>query len=202
MLRLLTVFFAIMLCSFVPMHDTEQAILPHVYHQTNNSHYCQYEVKDFFIFFADRVGTAAEISDAQSKVEAYRTANTLTSNTQRGKNIGFVEGSITNAGITRSFTISNTVKISNSGIVPDPNIFTPIVVNGYLRNTDSEYQMLSLLAKDNFNAVRGSVFSTATGTLKIASERAYCASCNDVIKVQFKRMFPNVNLIFVSGWIL
>jgi hypothetical protein len=201
MLRLLTIFFGMLLSSFVPVNNSIQANFSNCSLQSDHTHNCQQETNKFLYFFADRVGTAAEIADAQSKVEAYRTTNTLTSNTQRSKNIGFVEGSITNAGVTRNFTITNTANISNSGLVPDPNIFTAIVVNGYLRNTDSEYQMLSLLAKNNFSAARGSIFSAATGTIKVASERAYCASCNDVIKVQFKRMFPNVNLIFVSGWV-
>jgi The BURPS668_1122 family of deaminases len=201
MLRLLTVLLAMVLCSFVSVHNSSPAHLPHTCNHHHNDHSCQQDPNGLWSFFADRTGTAAEIADAQSKVEAYRTANVLTSNTQRAKNIGFVEGSITNAGVTRNFTISNTVAISNSGLSPDPNIFTATIVNGYLRVTDSEYQMLSLIAKNSFGAVRGSVFSTATGTIKVASERAYCASCSDVIKVQFKRMFPNVNLVFVSGWV-
>jgi The BURPS668_1122 family of deaminases len=203
MLRLLTVFLAMVLCSFVPAHNNNStAFLPNPSHICHHHHDCQQDPNGLWSFFADRNGTAAEIADAKSKVEAHRTANTLTSNTQRGKNIGFVEGSITNGGVTRNFTLTNTVTISNSGLSPDPNIFTATVVNGYLRVTDSEYQMLSLLAKNSFSAVRGSVFSAATGTIKVASERAYCASCSDVIKVQFKQMFPNVNLVFVSGWVV
>jgi hypothetical protein len=198
MTRIVSILLALLLCAFTtPGHIPATLAYVadiHEHHDCNHHHYSLWERP-----FADRDGTPAEKTDAFNKIEAYRTANALTSNTQRGKNIGYVEGSITNAGVTKSFTINNTAAISNSGLIPEPNIFTATIVGGYLRITDSEYQMLSLLAKNNYSAVRGSVFTGATGTLKIVSERIYCASCNDVCRVQFKRMFPNVNLIFISG---
>lgn len=198
MTRLFSILLLVALCSFTTTRNVPQ--IQHNEHAFCSSHHHHHATGlSLFSFFADRDATAAEKQDAFNKIEAYRTANNLTSNTKRGSNLGYVEGSITNAGVTRTFTINTTAILSNSGIVPDPNIFTAITVGTYVRTTDSEYQMLSLLAKNNFSAVRGSVFTGATGTIKIVSERPYCASCDDVSRVQFKRMFPNVNLIFVSG---
>jgi hypothetical protein len=195
MLRISAIILLVILSSFTtrkgsPAGLHNKSLCTAHYHHTINFFFSPYSVRE---------GTAAEKLDAFNKIEAYRTANALTSNTQRGKNIGYVEGSITNGGVTKTFSISNTVAISNSGLSPNPTIFTTSFVNGYDRFTDSEYQMLSLLAKNNYGAVKGSVFSAATGTVKIVSERIYCTSCDNVARVQFKNMFPNVNLIFISG---
>jgi hypothetical protein len=200
MIRISFIIMLVVLSSFATTRNVSVAV-SHDHAVCTEHHHHNITAGDFLRPFADRDGTAAEKTDAFNKIEAYRTANALTSNTQRGKNIGYVEGSITNAGVTKTFTLANTVAISNSGLVPDPNIFTATIVNGYLRTTDSEYQMLSLLAKNQFGAARNSVFTAATGTVKIVSERPYCASCNDVSRLQFKRMFPNVNLIFIGGTI-
>lgn len=62
--------------------------------------------------------------------------------------------------------------------------------------------MLNQLARD-LGATPGvpianQVNSSITGTIKIVSERAYCASCQGVIQ-KFNELFPGVEVTLIDG---
>lgn len=81
-------------------------------------------------------------------------------------------------------------------------VFDPIEIQGvngrtWLRDTDSEFQMLNDLA-NSLGASKGKTYEGVIGNLKIVSENPYCASCRGVIQ-QFNQMFPNVNLTLING---
>lgn len=66
----------------------------------------------------------------------------------------------------------------------------------WIRNADTEYVMLSEIAK-KLGAKRGGVYKTIKGEIKIVSELPYCASCQGVIQ-DFSRMFPNVKIVLID----
>ncbi len=135
--------------------------------------------------------TTDEIAEATTKIKNYRIGNNL-----KGKNIGYLEGSV------NSNTIDNKMWLSGNVIDGEPQIYEAISVTGnsggtWLRNTDSEYKMLNKLA-ESLGAVKSGKYPNITGELKIVSENPYCASCTGIIQ-QFHEMYPNVKLILVDG---
>lgn len=135
--------------------------------------------------------TVEEIAEAKNKIKNYRTANNL-----KGKNIGYIDGSIGGK------TMENKMWRSGSVAEGEPQIFKAIEVEGanggtWLRNTDSEYKMLNNLAND-LGGVSGGKYPNIIGELKIISELPYCASCTGIIQ-QFNEMYPNVKLILIDG---
>jgi hypothetical protein len=65
-------------------------------------------------------------------------------------------------------------------------------VGGYDRQFDSEVKLLEDFAQ-NYHKT-----PNIEATLKLVSERSFCASCSGVVK-QFKKMFPKVTLNVVDG---
>ncbi len=68
------------------------------------------------------------------------------------------------------------------------NFFTPQRVTHSIRDADSEYKILEAFAAKYQNNRR------IKGTIHIVTELEDCQSCRDVIRKQFKRMFPNVDI--------
>ena len=90
--------------------------------------------------------------------------------------------------------------VSSGPPVPEnQRIFEAAEVGGWEWYTDSEYKMLNQLARD-LGATPGgnNVNPAVSGTLKIVSERPYCASCQGVIQ-QFNQLFPNVEITLIDG---
>lgn len=58
-------------------------------------------------------------------------------------------------------------------------------VDGYFRDVDAEYKILSDIAKSLGDD------KSATGIIKLLTERPPCNSCADVIK-QFTNKYPNI----------
>lgn len=140
--------------------------------------------------------TADEVAEATAVIRNYRTSI----GEPEGGNYGYLEGTAGSETCTGSMVRSSAPEDS------DPAIFTALKVNSkqeidgtgaWLRVTDSEYKMLSDLAK-KLGANKGEVYPNVTGELKIVSENKYCPSCSGVIS-QFNKMFPNLKLILVDG---
>ena len=72
--------------------------------------------------------------------------------------------------------------------------FEPSVVDGYLRQYDSEYKVLSALAGDLEGRYGVAGARTVTGRLYLYSERNLCASCADVLR-QFQERFPGITVV-------
>ncbi len=134
--------------------------------------------------------TTLEIEAATARIKEFRAKG------GSAGNYGYLNGNV------KGQSVNN--KIWGSGQVTDvePQIFDAFQVPGsngvpFLRNTDSEYKMLNKLASD-LGGVKGNVYTSITGELKIVSELPFCSSCRGVIK-QFNEMFPNVKIIVVNG---
>jgi hypothetical protein len=98
--------------------------------------------------------------------------------------------------------IPNNIVSSGAPVPVSDRIFDAVDVGGWERYTDSEYKMLNQLAKD-LGATPGvpiadQVKSGITGSIKIVSEKPYCASCQGVIH-QFNQMFPEVEITLIDG---
>ncbi|MFL0801540.1 MAG: DUF637 domain-containing protein [Agarilytica sp.] len=128
-----------------------------------------------------------EILDSAVKIKLHR----LDINRPSSGNFGYLEGEVAGVQVDARMWSSGPADIAT-----EPQIFEAVEV-GWLRNTDSEYKMLNRLA-DDLGGVSGNTYPSITGTLRIVSERAYCASCQGVIQ-QFNNMFPNINLVLIDG---
>ncbi|MFY0600435.1 MAG: hypothetical protein JXR03_12250 [Cyclobacteriaceae bacterium] len=129
-----------------------------------------------------------EIADAVTRIKQHR----IDVNKPSSGNLGHLDGNINGSAVDN--------KMWSSGPADpniEPQIFDATEVGGWVRNTDSEFKMLNKLA-DDLGGVKGQTYPHVNGTLKIVSERAYCASCQGVIQ-QFNEMFPNIELILVDG---
>ncbi|CAL2075137.1 Fibronectin type III domain protein [Tenacibaculum sp. 190524A05c] len=67
----------------------------------------------------------------------------------------------------------------------------------WIRNADTEYVMLSEIAK-KLGAKAGKTYPNITGEIKIISELPYCMSCQGVIQ-DFSMMFPNVKVVLIDN---
>lgn len=129
-----------------------------------------------------------EIADAVTRIKQHR----IDVNKPSSGNFGHLDGDINGSAVDN--------KMWSSGPADpniEPQIFDATEVGGWVRNTDSEFKMLNKLA-DDLGGVKGQSYPDVNGTLKIVSERPYCASCQGVIQ-QFNEMFPNIELILVDG---
>ena len=134
-------------------------------------------------------GNPSEFNQARTKIADYRGKG-------KGGNYGYLEGEIgsikLNGDIVKSKPFNKSIQ----------QIFDPIEVQGangriWIRDTDSEFQMLNDLAT-RLGATKGKTYEGIIGRLKIVSENPYCASCKGVIQ-QFNQMFPNVDLTLING---
>lgn len=145
-------------------------------------------------------GTDEMLVNAKNRISKYRLD--MKGKKKLGGNLGYLEGEL------NGVPIDNKI-VSSGPNFDNPDIFDPKYVNNsneikpgpvdgaYLRTTDSEFQMLSDLAKE-FKLERGHVYDKYTGTIKVVSELPYCGSCSGVID-QFSKMLPNVKIILVNG---
>ncbi len=111
----------------------------------------------------------------------------LTSNNQLRRNVAIGEGHVDGADIGEIIGVSGA---RGPGVeMPENPIFATTTV-GHPRDLDSEVFVLENLAL--------SLTPESTGTIRLLSERTFCASCQGVI-FQFREMFPNINLVVRSG---
>ena len=73
---------------------------------------------------------------------------------------------------------------------PTVETFKAKEVDGYIRNSDSEYKL--------FNYIATQKQPSDTFTVNMLSERCMCESCMDVME-QFKKMYPNATINMVSN---
>lgn len=136
---------------------------------------------------------------AKTKIADYRIA--MKEKKKLGGNLGYVEGEINGIKLEDEL-ISATANFDNPNVfdakfVNKQNLIKPDAIDGaWLRTTDSEFQMLSNVAK-KLNLQKRQVYNY-TGTIKIVSELPYCGSCSGVIH-QFSEMLPNVKIIIING---
>lgn len=126
----------------------------------------------------------AVIANAQKEVGYVRTSLGV----KNSQNIAISEGKIGNDAI-REVGISGKTKEFSTGI-PEPRQFH---TEAYAK-FDSEVKILETLA------TRYQKTPMVKGNISLISERAYCPSCQNVIK-QFQQKFPNINIRYVSGWV-
>lgn len=118
-----------------------------------------------------------------------------------GGNLGYVEGKINGVKLSDEIVSAsanyNNPNIFDAKFVNSKNQIKPDAIDGaWLRTTDSEFQILSNVAKQ-LNLQKNQVYNY-TGTIKIVSELPYCGSCSGVVH-QFSKMLPNVKIIVVNG---
>jgi hypothetical protein len=140
----------------------------------------------------NRIPDISEISSATNRIKQHRIDNGI----PQDKNFGFVEGNLQGGSIQ---TVPNNIVSSGAPVPPEDRIFDAIEVGGWERYTDSEYKMLNQLARDlGAHPNVPHVDQSITGSLKIVSERPYCASCQGVIQ-QFNDMFPGIEITLIDG---
>jgi hypothetical protein len=76
------------------------------------------------------------------------------------------------------------------GLPPTP-MFSATRVGSYVRGSDSEYKIFEYLGANISDP-------SASGSVRILTERAMCASCS-AVREQFRMKFPNIQVTVVSG---
>ena|GEM_PF-3071279 len=102
------------------------------------------------------------------------------------RNIAFAEGYVGGKSIGEIIGISGE---STPGVLMPLQRTFATGVDQFDRAFDAEVFVLEKLSQK--------IKPTDCGTIKLVSERPFCASCSSVI-TQFQRMFPNINLILVD----
>jgi hypothetical protein len=134
---------------------------------------------------------AASITASTLKLSGAETAKIAlirdSLNLGAGRNIAYAEGSIAGREIGEILGVSgrNTPGVA----MPDVRIFRTSA-DGFPRDYDAEVYVLEALAQK--------LQAGDSGIIRLISERAYCSSCSNVI-IQFKKMFPNVTVLFSAG---
>jgi SPP1 gp7 family putative phage head morphogenesis protein len=124
--------------------------------------------------------------------------NALRSSEKRSGNIGIIEldGNTYYAhsrlNLTTDKGYKNLDNTAQNSLILKPNdeIFKAKEVDGYIRNTDSEYKL--------FNYIATQKQPSDTFTVNMLSERCMCESCIGVME-QFKKMYPNATVNVVSN---
>lgn len=156
-------------------------------------------------------GTQAQFDAEKARFKAYREAQKPpegVSNrrvrdwvwTQKRKNLGSVKGRVGNHEYEGNIESSGNQESVHTPIFrsfktnSNDELYSP---DSWLRKTDTEYKMLTQIAKDQ-GAVMGKVYRNVKGEITIVSENPYCVSCQGVIQ-DFSRMFPNVKVTLIDG---
>ncbi|HMQ90332.1 MAG TPA: deaminase domain-containing protein, partial [Flavilitoribacter sp.] len=144
----------------------------------------------------NRIPEVSEIRAATDKIFQHRVDNGVQ---WPNKNFGYMEGNLSGGNVQ---TIPDNIVSSGPAVPVNEQVFDAIEVGGWERFTDSEYKMLNQLARD-LGAIPGvpianQVNPNISGTIKIVSERAYCASCQGVIQ-KFNELFPGVEVTLIDG---
>ena len=154
-----------------------------------------------------RLANVDEVKDAVNNLREFRKANQQVPETS---NIGQVKGQINGQEVYPVYNSHETwVGGEHHHLTPRPANQPPIWQatevpsnsggSPYLRDIDSEYNMLTDLARKlEPNATNGTKYLNHTGEIKIVSEIGYCSSCQGIIQ-NFNDMFPNVKVVLIDG---
>lgn len=133
----------------------------------------------------NRLPEVSEISSATDKIRQHR----IDVGIPESKNFGYMEGNLSGGNVQN---IPDNIVSSGPPVPVSEQVFDAIDVGGWERFTDSEYKMLNQLARDSGATpgvpIANQVNTSITGSMKIISERPYCASCQGVIH-QFNQLF-------------
>ncbi len=82
--------------------------------------------------------------------------------------------------------------VSNISLKPGSPVFTASEIGGFMRDVDTEYKILSDIANSLGNN------TSATGTIKLLTERPMCNSCANVV-TQFTSKYKNIVIEVVDN---
>ena len=82
--------------------------------------------------------------------------------------------------------------VSNISLKPGSPVFTASEIGGFMRDVDTEYKILSDIANSLGNN------TSATGTIKLLTERPMCNSCANVV-TQFTAKYKNIVIEVVDN---
>ena len=154
-----------------------------------------------------RLVSVDELKDAVNNLREFRKTNQQIPQTS---NIGQLKGEVNGQAVHPAYSSHETwVGGEHYQLTPRPANQAPIWEaievpsnsggSPYLRNIDSEYNMLTDLARKlEPNAVAGQSYTSHIGELKIVSEIGYCISCQGIIQ-NFNSMFPNIKIVLIDG---